>query len=122
MRGLLSGFNPHPREAGDATTWPTKMATPCFNPHPREAGDSPYVGIGGIAIGFNPHPREAGDSLYARGRSSRCVSIHTRVKRVTESLPAEPQAQVVSIHTRVKRVTAAGVGAPGRSMFQSTPA
>ncbi len=52
------------------------------------------------------------------------VSIHTRVKRVTVmGLPEAVELLFVSIHTRVKRVTnPLSMVAKETQMFQSTPA
>ncbi len=50
------------------------------------------------------------------------VSIHTRVKRVTELSRVKLWDDVVSIHTRVKRVTVRGITFNNTNVFQSTPA
>ena len=78
--GLHDCFNPHPREAGDPGGRSRRTRRRCFNPHPREAGDP--------ASSLLPLP-------------SQVVSIHTRVKRVTQpSLSITGQRSGFNPHPR----------------------
>ncbi len=40
IRGILQGFNPRPREGGDAWLRSRLLSLPSFNPRPREGGDA----------------------------------------------------------------------------------
>ncbi len=95
-----------------------------FNPRPREAGDAGWIEGRHLECGFNPRPREAGDRpSRQRYRRAEKVSIHARVKRATGRDDQEREKQS-GFNPRPRE--AGDVGSPlcetFHCAFQSTPA
>ena len=77
-----------------------------FNPLPRKEGDQNTLYNTGTFFDFNPLPRKEGDLFDLMAHRETGISIHSLVKRETQTSRKSPQAGWISIHSLVKRETA----------------
>ena len=83
-------------------------ASPGFNPRPREGGDADILDTELAREGFNPRPREGGDPFWYNSTNLSFVSIHAPVKGATLERQGYITGTAVSIHAPVKGATRFG--------------
>ena len=85
--GGCHGFNPRPREGGDATSLCFASLTCCFNPRPREGGDlAPKQHPERLLVFQSTPPRRGRQVHHKHYRFRGRVSIHAPAKGATGSL------------------------------------
>ena len=116
-------FNPLPRKEGDPCLFQTQCRACYFNPLPRKEGDPCLFQTQCRACYFNPLPRKEGDGFITiPPLASPAISIHSLVKRETNSGGGLVMQNLISIHSLVKRETYFRIAVNRQySKFQSTP-
>ena len=92
-----------------------------FNPLPRKEGDTNcnWIAAGNDISIHSLVKRETETTAQSAGYTT--ISIHSLVKRETERLETYSGKLVISIHSLVKRETPSGQASKLTHIFQSTP-